>query len=468
MGKKIMVADQIPIPDKKKGKIMNMMESLRSMASVLTERASLAARMGKSFGTNRDLYAALGYTKFPTFDDYYSKYIRQDIAKAIVEALPNACWRKKPIVTELNSDPGKLTKFEEEWNTLIKDFSVWHYLTRADRIAGIGQYGVMLIGYQDGKELREPVENASELLYLRPYNENNAEISTWVEDSKDPRYGKPETYKLRIRTALSNKSTSTSNVLVHHSRVIHIAEGLTDDDILGTPRLRPVLNRLNDLDLVAGGSAEMFWRGAFPGYGFKQDADATMDPQDMDDLEDEIQKYMHNLERFIRLKGISVENLTTQVADPSNHVSVLVDLISAATRIPKRILMGSERGELASSQDERSWDNRVDERRRDFCEPMILRPFIDDLISAGVLSSPAEEYVIVWPDISVPTEKETAEVVKIKTEAFAKYVSSPGADQLIPPEIYLKTYLGHSDEEIQEMMELVVEPEEEPEEEEEE
>ena len=84
--------------------------------------------------------------------------------------------------------------------------------------------------------------------------------------------------------------------------------------------------------MISGGSAEMFWRGAFPGYGFKEDKDSSMNAQALSDLEDEIQDYMHDLRRYIRLRGISVETLQTQVSDPSKHIQVQIDLISGYRR----------------------------------------------------------------------------------------------------------------------------------------
>jgi hypothetical protein len=41
--------------------------------SVVAGRASVAARMGKSFGDDRDLYVALGYKKLPTYNDFRAK-----------------------------------------------------------------------------------------------------------------------------------------------------------------------------------------------------------------------------------------------------------------------------------------------------------------------------------------------------------------------------------------------------------
>ena len=438
------------IPDMPKKK-SNMIEVFRSMASTLIERSKLASRMGLSYGNKRDIYKALGYTKDLQFDDYYARWQRQDIAKTVVEAKANACWRLKPEIREVDSDPSNPTKFEKDWNDLVRKHKIWHYMARTDRISGIGQYGVLLLGFNDGRELSEEV-GKGELLYLMPYNESNAVIKKWESDATSERYGKPVTYQLNMKE-YNQETSKTKPLMVHYSRILHVAEGLTGDDIFGTPRMQPVFNRLQDLELVCGGSGEMFWRGAYPGHSLEQDADATMDAQDKTDLEDEMQDYMNDLRRYVRLKGMKMNTLTSQVADPTAHAMIQLKLISAATRIPMRILIGSERGELASGQDENAWNNRVDERRKDFVDPMMLRPFIDIMIQTDNLSKPKDEYVTNWPPLSEPTEKEAADVSKIKTEAIAKYAGTPGADVLFPPEYFLTMIMNVPDEDVKTIME---------------
>ena len=71
--------------------------------------------------------------------------------------------------------------------------------------------------------------------------------------------------------------------------------------------------------------------------------------------------------------------------------------------------MGTERGELASTQDKESFDERVGDRRTEYAEPQIVRPFVDRLISLGVLPAPAQ-YSVRWPQIRNLTDKERADL----------------------------------------------------------
>ncbi|MBW1723508.1 MAG: DUF1073 domain-containing protein [Deltaproteobacteria bacterium] len=362
-----------------------------------------------------------------SYEDYEACYSRQDIASTIVDIPAEGSWELEPVITD-SVDPGQ-SAFDKAWVELNSRVGVIQTLVKADKLAGIGCYGVVLLGFSDGAELSQSItlNKNNDLLFLRPVSEGDAIIKKLETDTTDPRYGLPLYYEIN----LGGSTTKSTNVRVHWSRVIHIAEGALKDEIYGTPRLKKVLNRLLDLERVAGGSSEMFWQGAFPGFGIIADADAEFDSDAKEDIEDELEEYVHGLKRYLKLQGVKLESLTPQVESPKDHVDIQLTLIAAATRIPKRILIGSERGELASSQDERAWARYKDLRRRKFVEPRILRPFIDRCIEAGVLPEPeGGEYRVEWPEIMVLTEEDRAKIGEKKANALAKYASAPGADMV--------------------------------------
>jgi hypothetical protein len=415
------------------------------LATAMMSRAKLAAYLGKSYGGNRDLYEALGYITTPTYEDFWARYERGDIAKRIIEAPIKATWRKKPVLTENHDEE---TPLEKAWINMVRDLNVYHYLIRADKLARIGEYSVLFLGLSDGQDPEMEAGSKSDLLFLRPYSQPNADIVEWVEDTGDPRYGMPLIYSLTTKTG-ANKASGAFRV--HHSRVIHLAEDCLENDTYGTPQLLNVLNRLQDLELVAGSSAEMFWRGAFPGYGLVAHPDATFSQESKDALADEIEDYVHGLKRYMRLQNMDVEELAQQVASPDGHVEILLQLISGATGIPKRILVGSERGELASSQDESNWNTRIDERREDYAESVALRPLIKRLIEVGALppvKSEEDGFDIDWPDLFSPSQQDQATIAKTKTDTLTKYADSNNAELVLPRRLFLKKIMNLDDEEI--------------------
>ena len=126
------------------------------------------------------------------------------------------------------------------------------------------------------------------------------------------------------------------------------------------------------------------------------DKEMSMDPADEAALSDEIEEYQHQLRRFIRTRGVKINNLGSDVGDPTGVFGMQMSLLSGATQIPQRILLGSEAGQLASEQDRANWAERIDERQLSFAGPKVLKPLVILLQSAGVLpEDPTLEWD--WP-----------------------------------------------------------------------
>lgn len=433
----------------------NQASQINNALSAITSRLALANGLGLSFTDNkRDVYKSCGYKKVLTYDDYRMQYDREDIGRTIITAFANATWKVAPEISENEKIEEDSTKFEKDWNSLLKKLPVFTYLNRADCLCGIGSYGVIFLGVNDGKDFIEPVESASELVYMRTLSEGSVTIDKLNEDMNNERFGQPEYYQVTFGNMGGSTQTeqfnSTVTKRVHWSRIVHIADNKDESDIYGVPRLQPVYNRLYDCHKVLGCSAEMFWLGAFQGLAFEADAEAT--DIDTTALAESIEKYVHGLQRYMALQGVKTKQLAPAVSSPKTHIEVQLQFISAFSRIPVRILTGSERGELASSQDSSEWDDRVEERRNRFVTDEILKPFINRLIDFGVLSEPKKEkydYMIKWPNIDAPSEKDKIELAKLKTEAMKIYLDG-GVDALIPYEHYLEKEMGYTEDEITE------------------
>lgn len=471
--------------DNETAKQLQAVKTLIVSASTLGSRATLFRSLGRMYGDTRDIYDALGWKKTLLSEDYLNKYIRQDIAKRIIDAYPKATWRGEPTVTD-DDDPHISTDFEKAWQELVNRLHLYNRFTRADRLCGLDHYSVLYLGLQDSNaaEPHKEPENVKELLYVQPYSYTNATIKTWDDDKTSPRFGLPESYELKIRSVTADQAgisailpadsqtVTTSTMIVHWKRVIHIAEDVLESDIWGRPRLESIYNRLDGLELIAGASPEAHWRGAFPGFSFERDADVDMDDQDESDLEAEIQDYVHGLNRFLNLRGVNTKVLKPGLAGPKEAAELQIDLIAGATGIPKRILMGSERGELASSTDQENWNARVAERRRDFGEPCILRAFIDRCIELGVLPKPKVQsdtgesgYQVIWPDLEALSEKEQVEIAKAKTAALKAWFDA-GLDAIIPADQFLTKFLMMDELEVESLLEdiqkMIDEEEDEP------
>lgn len=438
----------------------NKIQTLGAIAA----RMQLAAKMGVQYGGDRKIYEALGYPLNITYQDYEARYYRQDIAKAIINRPVKMTWRGGIEIIESNDE--KETALEKGWIELNKELKLVSKFSRLDKLTGLGEFGILFLGLSDAANMEahsQPVTSKPKLLYVKPFGQGSVNITSYESRSGNPRYGLPKEYTITILD--TGVTTKTTDVKVHFSRVIHVTDDMMESEVKGTPRLEAVYNRLMDLEKVVGGDAEMFWRGARPGFQGNVAEDYEMTPEMEEDLQNQIDEYENNLRRILINKGVSYEALSQQIADPKSHVDVLIQMISAETGIPKRILTGSERGELSSTQDRDEMMTYIQSRREEYAEPNIVRPFIDYCIKYGILpAAGADGYTIKWEDLFAASEKEKVEIGKARSEALSKYAASPMTEMVIPPAEFLNYFLGLSKEDVKQInvaREKVVKEEEE-------
>ncbi len=397
---------------------INRAKELRSLTSVMISRQKFLAKMGQTFAGARDVFTVLGYTKLLTYEHYYARYLRDNIASRIVNAPPAATWSNPPVLIPRKKNKTEGEKFLKSWEELQEKHSIFYNLDRADKLSGIGRYAVLFIGLRGGAPLDNSVRatklTPDDLLYLSPYSEDLAVIDKIEDKPTNPRFGKPSLYS--ITTGKDIAGVKSFTLKVHHSRVLHLAEGLLQDDIFGKPRLESVYNLFDDLAKVVGGSAEFFWRIA--DRGIHADIDPELELQDGDEeaFSDSVEDYYNNLTRYIKTRGVTIKSLGSETADPRGPFQGIISLISGTTKIPQRILLGSERGQLASSQDRASWNELINERNVTYVGPKLIRPLIDRFQQWGIL--PKIEYDVEWPILQPLTEEERS-VVSARTASAA-------------------------------------------------
>lgn len=400
--------------------------------SALMGRRTLSNLAGMSFGGERDLYEVMGYPRDLTVADYIDIYLRQDIAGRIVDAFPDATWRNPPDV--LGSEG-----FINSWDGLQDRLNVWRTFHRLDRLTGLGHYGVLLLGLDGGEQMSMPAKrNDYNLLYVQPHSERTAQVTQWEDDPNSPRYGMPKLYRVTTGVNWTGTGGGQKTFTVHHSRVIHVAERALEDISIGTPRLERIYNRLMDLDKLLGGSAEIYWQNAAMMMAFKADPDVEWEPEEQSKMAEQLDEMQHGLRRMLRLRGVEPQNIAPGLmgSDPSNHIDKQLDFVSGAAGIPKRILTGSERGELASGQDENNWNSRIEERREQFATPSIIDQFVLRCISLGVLSPGYEG--VEWQEADSLGENEKADIALKKAQAIAAYNSTMGAELVLPVDEFRK------------------------------
>lgn len=386
-------------------------------------RWQLAQQMGQNgIGGDLDLYEVFNWPDDPSVEDYYSLFLRNGYANAVISAPVDATWRDSPTVSDDNEDTED-SAFEQSVQSLDEAQSLWHYCKRADLLAGIGEYGVLVLELDDIEDVDDfdsEVQSASELTGLRPFSQASVE-DIELGGPASGRWGKPLRYKLDLSDEDDvTTTTGPDEMWVHHSRLIHIpSDGLLDDEIRGTPRAEAVLNNLIDIQKTRGSAAEVSYRASAWGLNVNIDKDFNVSDGG-DQMKEHLERWYYGLEPMLRTQGADVQSLGGEDIDPGPVIDVNVEEISATTGIPQSVLKGNETGERATTQDLKEWYGKVMERRTQFVTPKIVRALLNRLLGFGILDEPVGSYDVEWEPLDEPSEKEIAETQNTRADSAQK------------------------------------------------
>jgi len=411
-----------------------------------------------SFEGQRDYNQIFGYPEAISYENYRAMYRRGGVAKTIVNLPANYTWRGDITVTvplgEGEQKSGDAEKFESEWLELWNKFNIRNVFLRADRLCGVGNYSVIRIGYTNDADPSQPLSGENhQLLFLSVFSQNNADPLEWDVDNKSENYGCISKYNLQHETAANDYVTTGGTAFpggeqfsVDASRIVHVAEELEEDKVFGTPRLQACWNALIDRLKLLGGSAEMYFRGAFPGYNFNLDPEADITTEQLERMETQIQSVILGLGRYIQMEGVSVDSIAPQVVDPSPQIEKQDDEVCATTRIPKRMLFGNEAGVLASGQEGANYAGVIEGRRQNDAERWV-RDLVNKLMSAGALTK-VEKFSVNWPTLEAEKALEESQVSLNYAKAIVEFISG-GGEQLLSMELFYELVLGWDKETIE-------------------
>ena len=405
--------------------------------------------MNTAFNGKRDYNEVLGYKTQLIYDDYLAWYRRGGIARQLVDFPRETCWRTPPVVQEDDNQYANTT-FENAYSAIEEQFELNQIYKRADILAGIGRYAVILIGVKGDVPFEQPIEpgslkSISDLAYITPYSEGNASILEYETDENNENFGKPTVYQLSVGapsgatgggSASGGVGIGQQTMRVHASRLIHVAEGILEDAIYGTPALEAVFNLLSDLTKVVGGSAEIFWLNARNGIKVElREGYRPGDPgsPENDKLINDIEAFSNQLKRYLLLQGADASTLLNNPSDPRGSYETITDQILGAIRIPKRLFFGSERGEQASTQDRITYAEAMMGRRTNHLTPNIVLKTVKHLMMLGALPQPTLGPIVKWKPLLELDEKERAQVAVNRSQAVQEYYTHPAAQQVVAP-----------------------------------
>lgn len=453
----------------------------------------------REFGDDRrSINDECGYPADIEIEDYREMHRRNPIARRVVQLMAKEAHQVAYEIYE-SEDSGKETEFERALKDLpqrMRGESSWFrgeegdplrdVILQCDASCGMGTFGVILFGLDDLSSASSPTEGAyrglespvqgldergsspakkeemaasarmeryslavnreatkgRNLLFARSFDESVVTISQFENNQASPRYGQPVQYQISLNDSTTqNRNTSGApggTISVHWSRVVHYAAAELDNStVFGVPEMRPCWNLLYDIAKIHGASGEAFWRGVMMKTFLETHPQLGGDVEvNDDDLKDVFEQFTNGLQQHMLLKGMTAKSIPPSVVDPSPHLKAKIESICIVKGVPVRVFMGSERGELASSEDAGDWNDKVGAWQRSVTTPRRIVPVYDRLVQVGVLPRPAKGYRVDWPDLESISEDMAATVANKWADVLTKYVSG-GLENIIDPMDYL-------------------------------
>ena len=373
-----------------------------------------------NFGdTNRNDSAAYGYPDAIEFDVLYNAYRRGGFFNAIVDIIPERCFSDDPFVVDGDEDTPQDTQFEKEVNELVKKFDLWRVFETSFKMADIGQYStiVPVISESSENKLENPIEQGKRIIAINPWYQVECEANQEFDpDYSSENYNKPLTYRLQPSQLSGRQTTNATQHTLHYSRV-NVITNAVGATIYGESVLEPAFNALFDANKVRGAYAEGGRNNARPKYILSaNNAEAAKAFNAKKDVIDEaIDNFNDNFNSALRMAGVDVTTLQTQLQDPKSAWEICVVEACASRGVPLTELAGYITGERASSENSSAFTKRLKKWQKKYGND--IHRFLQRLIDLGLLSEPSNgEFKVCWPDIGEPSTTEKLANSKVMAE----------------------------------------------------
>ncbi|PZR36481.1 anti-CBASS protein Acb1 family protein [Caulobacter segnis] len=412
------------------------MSMLDFMTNAVTRR--LATMFPGYFdGAKHNHYADFGYPDDVTFKLLYATYTRNSLANAAVDKTVLKTWETNPLLQEFARDGAKKGKPETRREALIRqkfdDLRLWQRLAEADRRSLVGRYAGVILRIADNKAFDQPVDAVSggldALVELIPAWEGQLSVNQWDTDDKSPTFGEPIMYAFAESAVEGVKQPR--NLIIHPDRVIIWSE---DGTLNGRAPLEACVNDLLDAEKVRGGGAEGFWKNAKSSPYLEVDKEAKISdmakamgvsPDELaDKMNAQVEDFQKGFDKVLMLQGMTAKPMTvTLPASPEQFFLLPVQGIAAKFKMPLKILVGSQSGERASTEDAGEWARTNMSRRANIVVPAI-KTLIRRLERFNII--PVRDWHLDWADLGDASPEQKMDRVVKMADANAKMATANG------------------------------------------
>jgi hypothetical protein len=402
------------------------MNSLRLVVNNATR--NLASMFPGFFpGAKHDHYADFGYPDALTFSQLYRMFLRNGIAHAGVDKTVGKSWSDAPFLLDHERDGSdgqdEETTLEKEIRTRFSDLRVWQKLAEVDRRYLVGGYAGAILRFADSKRFSEPVDRVpgglDGLVEIIPAWAGQLTVSDWDLDEMSETFGQPKMFQFNEANVQTGKQGNRA-VTIHPDRVIIWS---ADGTVNCTSLLEPGYNDLLTLEKISGAGGEGFWKNAKSAPVLEVDKEARI--EDMakamgvpvseiaDKMNDQVEDWQKGFDKLLMIQGMQAKTLGVTLPSPEHFWAGPLQSFAASIGIPLKILVGSQTGERASTEDSEEWAQTNNARRADVVIPNIML-LVQRLEQVGVL--PESDWFVDWTDLTESSMSEKIDrAVKMTT-----------------------------------------------------
>lgn len=401
------------------------------------------------------LWDEFGYPDTVSFDLLYRAYRRNSAAYAGVHKTLDNCWVDQPVI--IDGPVADKSKIATEWEITVTRLlkKHWSKIKDADRRNLVGHYSAIILQIKDSRSWSEPVDTAlvaqlgeAALVKLIPVWESQIKPGNYDIDTFSPTYGQPINYLFNEQPVGDDGTYgNVRSVTVHPSRVIILAEGSEDDNMLsGIPLNEAGYNDLLDIEKTKGGSAEGFLKNASRQLGIQFDDKTDMKTiaqqakdagyKDLGEaMNDKISKLNRGTDSALVTQSGTTSVLSVVAADPTPSWTVSANSYSSTIGCPFNILFGKQTGNLASTEDKKEWAKKGNGRRGGWLSWLITE-VIQRWCDVGVISQPTKNEITVdWSDLLAPGDSEKLDNMGKMADIAQKTQQAFGTSSVEPNEI---------------------------------
>lgn len=401
--------------------------------NALTSLANAAARrldvMFPGFypGAKHDHYKDFGFPTAVDFGQLYAKYTRNGIAQAGVNKTALKTWQEHPWLLETEGDH-KETPVEADVRRHFEEVRLWQRMEDADRMAMVGGFSALILRFADNKEFDQPVESVpgglQGLVEVIPAWAGQLEIE-WDEDQRSPTYGHPKFFTF-TESAVGEVKRGRQFRL-HPDRVLIWSR---DGTVHSRSILEPGYNDLLTMEKIIGAGGEGFWKNAKSAPVLEVDKEAQIDmmakamgvqaEEIVDRMNEQVEDWQQGFDKLLMLQGMQAKTLSITLPSPEHFFAIALQAFAASINIPVKILVGSQTGERASTEDADEWAQTNMSRRKGHVIPTIMT-LVNRLERFRVL--PKKDWALSWADL---TESSMTEKIDRATKMADVNQKTPG------------------------------------------